>query len=116
MSITELHPDGEIVSLHDRRRRRHLLGLLAQRATFSALTVERQSHDRPDAHDHAQWLAAIEQAIEDGWPQVFADCLPDWVRDEAALLHTPDQHHPDCTICVPRGRVSSPETGLHTAA
>jgi hypothetical protein len=68
-----------------------------------ATTVERQSHDRPDAHDHAQWLAAIEQAIEEGWPQVFADSLPDWVRDEEALLHTPDQHHPDCSICVPRG-------------
>ena len=116
MSTTELHPDGEIISLHDRRRRRHLLGLLAQRAVFAALTVERQSHDRPDAHDHAMWLAAIEQAIEDGWPQVYADSLPDWVRDEAYLLHTPDQHHPDCAICVPRGGTSSPETGLLNAA
>ena len=63
MSTIELHTDGETISRHDRGRR-HLLGLLAQRAVF------------------------------------------------AALLHTPDQHHPDCAIRVPRGGTSPPEIGL----
>lgn len=100
---------GDLVSLSDRRRRRYLLGLLQQRAAFAALTVQHESHFLPDAHDHAMWLESIEQAIEEGWPQLYADSLPGWARDEAAMMHTPERPSPDCGICnavwdTPKGR------------
>jgi len=42
------------------------------------------------------WLEAIEQAIEDGWPQLYVDLLPDGVRVDVALMHTPEQPKPSC--------------------
>jgi hypothetical protein len=89
-----------VASLADRRRARYLAALLAQRAHYAAITAEKDAHDVPDAHDHLQWLLAIEQAIEAQWPQLYSDLLPDWARDDAALMHTPPRRHPDCGICT----------------
>lgn len=91
---------GDLLLLSDRRHRRYLTGLLQQRAAFAALTVQRESHFLADARDHRMWLEAIEQAIEDGWPQLYVDLLPDWVRDDVALMHTPEQPNQACGICA----------------
>ena len=88
------------VSLAERRRTRHLSALLAQRARFAAITAEKEAHGVLDAHDHLQWLIAIEQAIEEQWPSLYWDLLPDWAREDASLMHNPPRRHPDCGICT----------------
>lgn len=88
------------VSLAERRRTRYLAALLAQRAHYAAISAEKAAHDVDDAAEHLQWLIAIEQAIEEQWPQLYFDLLPDWARDDAALMHTPPRRHPDCGICT----------------
>ena len=77
-----------------------LSALLAQRARFAAITAEKEAHGVLDAHDHLQWLIAIEQAIEEQWPALYDDLLPDWAREDASLMHTPPYRHPDSGICT----------------
>ena len=88
------------VSLAERRRTRHLSALLAQRARFAAITAEKEAHGVLDAHDHRQWLIAIEQAIKEQWPALYWDLRPDWAREDAALMHSSPRRHPDCGICT----------------
>ena len=65
------------VSLAEHRPTRHLSALLVQRARFAAITAEKEAHGVLDAHDHLQWLIAIEQTIEEQWPALHYDLLPD---------------------------------------
>ena len=108
-----------VVSLAERRRTRYLAALLGQRSHYAAITAEKSAHDVDDAQQHLQWLIAIEQAIEEQWPQLYSDLLPDWARDDAALMHTPPRRHPDCGICTGSYLTVSADlhpTGLPNAA
>ena len=88
------------VSLAERRRTRYLAALLAQRAHYAAISAEKAAHNMDDAAEHLQWLIAIEQAIEEQWPALYWDLLPDWAREDASLMHNPPRRHPDCGICT----------------
>ena len=77
------------------------LGVDADRGRrFRAITAEKEAHSVLDAHGHLQWLIAIEQAIEEQWPAVYYDPLPDWARKHVSLMHTPPSRHPDCGIRI----------------
>ena len=61
----------------EHRLAQHLSALLVQRARLAAITAEKEAHGVLDAHDHLQWLIAIEQTIEEQWPALHYDLLPD---------------------------------------
>lgn len=81
------------------RRRARLEGLLDIRARLSTLSVERRSHGLEDAMETFGQQMAVEAAIDQEFPEVFAERFGAWVAAEVQLEHDTYRMHPECGIC-----------------
>jgi hypothetical protein len=88
-----------VVPLDVNRRRRRLEHLLDLRTQLSQLAAERRAHRLEDALDVFGQQMAVEQALEDEFPGVYAERFAAWSAAEAALAHEPTTLTEGCGIC-----------------
>jgi hypothetical protein len=95
----EENDNRQVVRLGSRRSRRRLERLLELRGKLAELSGERRSHALDDALDTFGQQMAVEQAIQDEFPEVFDERFSDWMRRDAELEHEPGVLASTCGIC-----------------
>jgi hypothetical protein len=88
-----------IVPIDALRQRRRLDYLLDLRSTLAVLSAERSAHELDDASETLGQQYAVEHAIDQEFPDVYAARFPAWARYDAELAHSPDRLSRDCGIC-----------------
>lgn len=78
-----------------------LVQLLDRREQLAHLAAEEEAHDLPGADASILRLIAIEEAVEQGWPDLFDELVAhEWLVADMARMHTPGEPHPSCAICA----------------
>lgn len=74
-------------------------GLVRRRHGVARRWAQAASHGRDDSYSHLEELCRLERLIAEAWPQYYARYREDWVRRDAAALHSEDLRDAQCPFC-----------------
>ena len=91
------HMAGSASTTTPRRARRHELVQLRHEA--ARRWAESASHGLDDSYSHLEEMCRLEDVLRDGWPRYFARYREQWVRRDAAVLHSDEIGDATCRHC-----------------
>ena len=90
---------ASVVRLTDRKARRRRDTLLMTRRTLAIAAAEHRSHRLDDATALWSLQLAVEQTIEDEFPDIHHEQFGLWAVEECSYEHPPGVLTPGCSLC-----------------